>query len=60
MTSFSVYQAVLIAEGEIEATEEQQIEAWQFLIDNGTVWRLQGFFGRRALQLIKDGVCHST
>lgn len=50
--------AVGIAEGWIEAeSEEQQIEAWQLLIDTGTAWRLQGWFGRTAMQLIEAGAC---
>ena len=30
---------------------------FQRLIDDGTVWRLQGSYGRTALALIKDGLC---
>jgi hypothetical protein len=55
------YKAVGIAEGFIEAeNEEQVIEAWQTLIDTGLVWRLQGWFGRTASQLIDSGVCTSS
>lgn len=55
------YTAVSIAEGFCEgegATEAEQIEAWQYLIDTGLAWRLQGWFGRRATELIEAGVCH--
>jgi hypothetical protein len=53
------YQATGLAEGFIEAeNEEQVIEAWQRLIDTGLCWRLQGWFGRRARDLIEAGVCH--
>lgn len=53
------FTATGIAEGFIEATSrEQAIEAWQHLIDTGLVWSLQGFFGRTATQLIKEGICH--
>jgi len=53
------FDAVGIAEGWIEADSEQQVvEAWQQLIDSGTVWQLQGWFGRTAKQLIDEGVCH--
>ena len=49
----------MLAEGVDEAeSEEQLIEAWQFLIDTGACWTLQGFFGRTAQQLIDSGVCH--
>lgn len=54
------YMAVAIAEGFCEgenATKEQQIEAWQHLIDTGLCWKLQGWFGRRAKDLIDGGVC---
>lgn len=51
------FNAVGIAEGFIEAdSEEQVIEAWQFLVDSGLAWQLQGFFGRTATQLIEQGV----
>jgi hypothetical protein len=56
--SIDSFNAVGIAEGFIEAeSEEQVIEAWQFLIDSGLAWQLQGFFGRTASQLIEQGVC---
>ena len=50
--------ATMIAEGveEVE-TEEEYIAAWQYLIDTGLCWRLQGWFGRTAARLIDDGYC---
>jgi len=52
------FDAVGIAEGFIEAeSEDQFIEAWQTLIDTGLAWKLQGFFGRTAQQLIAAGIC---
>ena len=54
------YLATAIAEGFCEgedATEEQQIEAWQYLIDTGLCWKLQGWFGRAAKRLIENGIC---
>ena len=54
------YTAVGIAEGFIESdNEQQQIEAWQHLINSGLAWSLQGCFGRTAQELIKQGVCHA-
>ena len=51
------YLAVGIAEGFEEAeSEEQAIEAWQHLHDTGLAYRLQGWFGRTAQQLIAQGV----
>jgi hypothetical protein len=50
------YNAVMIAENVIEADEDKQIEAWQHLVDTGLAWSLQGWFGRTAMDLIKQGV----
>lgn len=56
--SINSFNAVGIAEGFIEAeSEEQVIEAWQYLIDSGLAWKLQGWFGRTANQLIEEGYC---
>ena len=49
--------AVMIAEGVIEANQEDTIEAWQYLIDTGLAFSLQGFFGRTANSLIEMGLC---
>ena len=52
-------EAINIAEGFIDAEDEQQyIAAWQQLIDTGLAWSLQGWFGRRAMEMIETGVCH--
>ena len=50
------FDAVMIAEGALEATEKQALEAWQYLIDTGLCWKLQGFFSRQAIALIRDGI----
>jgi len=52
-----IFTAVQICEGVEPADEETTIEAWQLLIDTGTVWQLQGWFGRQATALIDAGVC---
>jgi len=49
-------QAVMIAEGVEEASEDEQIAAWQHLVNTGLAWRLQGWFGRTARQLIDAGI----
>lgn len=55
--SISQYDAVGIAEGWIEVdSEEQVIEAWQYLHDTGLAYRLQGWFGRTAQYLLAEGV----
>lgn len=52
------FTAVALAEGFEEATSrEQLIEAWQHLIDTGLCWKLQGWFGRAAADLIDRGIC---
>jgi hypothetical protein len=49
--------AVGIAEGWIECeSEEQYIDAWQYLVDSGLAWKLQGWFGRTAKAMIDDGI----
>lgn len=54
----NTFDAVGIAEGFIEAdSEDQVIEAWQLLIDTGLAWKLQGWFGRTASELIGQGIC---
>lgn len=35
---------------------DAEVEAWQRLLDDGIVWRLQGYFGRTAMRLIQQGV----
>jgi hypothetical protein len=51
------YEAVGIAEGFIEAdSEEQIIKAYQYLVDTGLAWSLQGVFGRNANALIEQGL----
>jgi len=51
------YTAVGLAEGFIEAdSEEQIIEAWQYLHDTGLAYELQGWFGRTATSLIEEGI----
>ena len=54
------YQACAIAEGFCEgegASEEEQAKAWQYLIDTGLCWKLQGWYGRTANDLIQAGIC---
>lgn len=53
---FNSYLACAYAEGFCEgenATKEEQLEAWAYLIKTGECYKLQGFYGRTADQLIK-------
>ena len=50
--------AVGLAEGFEEGTEEEIIEAWQYLHNTGLAYKLQGWFGRTAQQLIQEGVIY--
>lgn len=53
----SSYDAVGIAEGFVDApNEDAVIEAWQYLVDTGLAWSLQGWFGRTAQSLIEQGI----
>lgn len=56
MSRLTAYRAVALAEGTEEGTEEQVLEAWQYLVDTGLVWSLQGAFGRQAHALMKAGL----
>ena len=50
------FEAVGLAEGFIEGTEEEVINAWEYLVDSGMAWTLQGWFGRTAKALIEEGI----
>lgn len=50
------YLATGLAEGFEEGTNEERIAAWQHLVDTGLAWRLQGSFGRTAVQLLQAGI----
>lgn len=41
-----------------DASEEEIIENFQAMIDDGSVWTLQGSYGRTAARLIEMGLCH--
>lgn len=55
---FTPYLASAYAEGFCEgenATIDEQMMAWSYLISNGLCWTLQGWYGRTAQHLINCG-----
>jgi hypothetical protein len=52
----TAFEAVMIAEGAQPASEQEQIRAWQMLVDTGLCNSLQGWFGRTARTLIEQGI----
>ena len=57
MKKLDNYTATGLAEGFVEAeSEEQIIEAWQYLHDTGHAYKLQGWYGRTARDLIEAGI----
>lgn len=60
---WDTFRAAMVAEGatgfETEDRDEW-VEAFQYLIDTGIAWQLQGWFGRTARDLIEAGDCHAA
>lgn len=52
----SLLDLISIVEGIEDATVDQQLTAWQELIDTGMINHLQGWYGRTARQLIEQGL----
>jgi hypothetical protein len=40
-----------------DATFEETIEVYQYMIDTGQAWHMEGHVGRTAARLIEDGFC---
>ena len=55
MNNITDYQAVGLAEGWIEGTEDQILDAWQHLHTTGLAYKIQGWFGRTAQSLLEAG-----
>ena len=53
------YRAVALAEGFEEGSQDEVIQAWQYLHDSGLAYQLQGWFGRRATSLIEEGIINA-
>ena len=56
MRKMTSYLATGLAEGFEEGTEKEIITAWQYLHDTGLAYKLQGWFGRTARDLIEQGI----
>ena len=57
-----VYTACGIIEGFVDIpkgvdSDETMRQAWQYLIDSGHAFTLQGWYGRNAQALIREGMC---
>ena len=56
---WNTYLACAYAEGICEgenASIEEKMEAWAYLIETGYCWNLQGFYGRTAQAIIEQGL----
>jgi len=54
------FDAVGIAEGFVQChSEDEYLEAWQYLVSSGLAWKLQGWFGRTATNLIERGLINA-
>lgn len=51
----AVKEIVAYENGEMEF--EKEVKFFQGLIDSGRAWKLQGHYGRRAMQMIEAGYC---
>ena len=56
MSEINIVKFILAFENG-EANNDEVIEGFQHLIDTGTVWSLQGSYGRTAQNLIERGLC---
>ena len=53
--SLTHYTACETVEWSETGTQKEQLIAWQWLVDSGQCWGLQGWYGRMATYLIENG-----
>ena len=57
----SLYQAIAVIEDDDIPVGvdhyDANVLAWQYLIDTGHAWTLQGWYGRTVKELIEEGIC---
>ena len=51
-----LYQVTMIADGLEPASEEEYLTAWQYLVNTGAAYELDGGYGRKADELIACGL----
>lgn len=54
----ALYTSTYSTAEEGDLSEEETIEMFQKMIDDGSAWTLQGCYGRTAKALIDAGLCH--
>lgn len=57
-TTYSACAAIEGFDGE-DHDQDEILEAWQFLINSGAAFQLQGWYARSAIALIEQGLCHA-
>ncbi len=56
--TWTPYDASACVEGfdGLDHSEDEILSAWQYLVDTGLAWTLQGWYGRTANELINAGL----